>query len=241
MAKTTTQIDIDHILQTELLPEDREVLAEDKRRWTELGSGAHLTQWLQFAAGLRIRRRLAMKVNFTNQPQGRGYTQTYGQLLRFAGFDISDKRLMGTLTAVAWLDDKPERLSLLRDITDAMTPGERSRLNSPISARQRVEKILKAREGGKEAMTKDAPITILKAKNAEQARTIAHLEEKLAAAQHDAEDGSLFGPKDSAARVADVLASMNYSVSKIDEICKLAKAKAREKGPPPPPKPKKTK
>src|SRR5256885_13876050 len=143
-------MDIDPILQTELLPEDREVLAEDRKRWGHLGSGAHLGDWMKFAPGLRIRRKLAMKVNFTNKPEGRGYTDTYGQLLRLAGFDIKDKRLMTTLTAIAWLDDDLERMTILREILDAMTPGERSRLNSPISARQRVEGVLKARTGGTE-------------------------------------------------------------------------------------------
>src|SRR5690349_999431 len=39
-----------------------------------------------------------------------------------------------------------------------MTAGERSRLNSPISARQRVEKALKAREGNREAAP-SSPVT----------------------------------------------------------------------------------
>src|SRR6266851_9474513 len=94
---------LDHILQTELPQNDRDILAADKGRWACLGSGAHLDDWMYFADGLRIRRALAMKVNFTNQPKGRGYTQTYGQLLRLTGFDIKDRRLMTTLTAVAWL------------------------------------------------------------------------------------------------------------------------------------------
>jgi hypothetical protein len=33
------------------------------------------------------------------------------------------------------------RLQALRDLRNALTPGQRSRLNSPISARQRVENI----------------------------------------------------------------------------------------------------
>jgi hypothetical protein len=33
-----------------------------------------------------------MPVNYTNRPEGRGYTETYGQLLRLAGFDIKDRR-----------------------------------------------------------------------------------------------------------------------------------------------------
>ena len=45
---------------------------------------------------------------------------------------------------------------------DAMTPGERSRLNSPISARQRVEQIMKARGAGNEETMKTSPVALLK-------------------------------------------------------------------------------
>lgn len=78
-------MDIDHILQTELQQEDREVLAEDKERWHRLGAGQHLYDWLAYAPGLRIRRKLAMRVNFTNKPEGRGYTETYGQCYGWPG------------------------------------------------------------------------------------------------------------------------------------------------------------
>ena len=44
-------VDIDHVLQTELQQEDREVLAEDKKRWQRIGEGQHLSDWL----GLRDR------------------------------------------------------------------------------------------------------------------------------------------------------------------------------------------
>ena len=37
-------------------------------------------------------------------------------------------------------------MSILREMRDTMSVGERARLNSPISARQRIEKVLKARE-----------------------------------------------------------------------------------------------
>ena len=160
-------MDIDFILQTELPEEDREVLAEDKERWHLMGAGQHLSDWLAYAPGLRIRRKLAMRVNFTNKPEGRGYTETYGQLLRLAGFDIKDKRLMTTLTAIAWLDEDLERMTIMREILDAMTSGERSRLNSPISARQRVEHVLKARAGDTEEKPRNSPVAILKQKNLE--------------------------------------------------------------------------
>jgi len=167
-----------------------------------MGAGQHLSDWLAYAPGLRIRRKLAMRVNYTNKPEGRGYTETYGQLLRLAGFDIKDKRLMTTLTAIAWLDDDLERMTIMREILDAMTLGERSRLNSPISARQRVEHVLKARVGGTEEKLRNSPVAILKQKNLELARELAHAEERLAAA----DAGSLFDlKKDSAADIARVI------------------------------------
>jgi hypothetical protein len=216
-------MDIDHILQTELLPEDREVLAEDRKRWGHLGSGAHLGDWMKFAPGLRIRRKLAMKVNFTNKPEGRGYTETYGQLLRLAGFDIKDKRLMTTLTAIAWLDDDLERMTILREILDAMTPGERSRLNSPISARQRVEGVLKARTGGTEEKLRNSPVAILKQQNLELVRQLAHAEERLAAAEHVEEAFSLW--KDNAENISKVLiksvGTKGITKKKIVGICTI--------------------
>jgi hypothetical protein len=65
---------------------------------------------------------------------------------------------MTTLTAVAWLDDDLKRMTILREILDNMSPGERSRLNSPISARRRVERVLKARTGGTEEKLRDSPV-----------------------------------------------------------------------------------
>ena len=50
-----------------------------------------------------------------------------------------------SISAVLWLGDDPERMKVLRELREAMTPGQRSRLNSPITARQRVEAILQAR------------------------------------------------------------------------------------------------
>jgi hypothetical protein len=96
-----------------------------------------------------------------------------------------------TMTAVLWLYDEPERLAILREIRETMTQGERSRLNSPISARQRVEKILRAREHGTEEKQKDSPVTLLKRKVAELERELATAQAKLARK----DDGSLFDLK----------------------------------------------
>jgi hypothetical protein len=98
------------------------------------------------------------------------------------GMDPGDSATKTAMTAVLWLHDEPERLSLLREIRESMSLGERSRLNSPISARQRVEKMLKV--GGSKATTKESPIAKYKQK-------IVELERQLV----QRGDGSLFDLK----------------------------------------------
>jgi hypothetical protein len=186
-----TAMSIEDIKRTELTPSEREVLEEDRKRWRRLGAGAHLDEWLAFGPGVAIRRHLAMKMAFTNRPEGKAYIKHYNDLLRDDGFDTRDAKLMSSLTAVQWLHAEPEHLAILREIREQMTPGERSRLNSPISAKQRVLAVLKAREGGTEENLKSSPVAVLKAKLVEQTRQIAHLEEQLAAA----DAGSLFDLK----------------------------------------------
>jgi hypothetical protein len=197
---------IDDIEQIELTPSERAVLAEDRERWKKMGAGAHLDEWLAYGPGLMIRRRLAMKLAYTNKPEGRGYTAAYGRLMLHDGMDWKDNTVKTSMTAVLWLHDDPERMSILREIRETMTPGERSRLNSPISARQRVENVLKARVGGTEESVRQSPVANLKRRNAELERSLAHAEEKLAAAE--ARDGSLFDLKrDKAEHIVQVIVS----------------------------------
>ena len=141
-----------------------------------------------------------MKIAHVNRPEGKGYVQTFAQLMKLDGLDTMDKT---SISAVLWLNDEPERIMVLREILDTMAVGQRARLNSPISARQRVEKELKVRAGGTEAKTPTSPITILKQSLVEREHKIAHLEEQLAAA----DAGSLFDlNKDSANDIGDVIA-----------------------------------
>lgn len=216
---------IDDIKQTELTPSEREVLQADRKRWKDMGSGAHLDQWLAYYPGLEIRRRLAMRIAFTNRPEGKGYNAAYGQLLHDDGIDIKDKSAMTAFTAVQWLGDDPERMMILREIRDAMTPGQRSRLNSPIAARQRVTALLAARAGGTESKQKHSPLAIYKQQIAEQNRKIAHLEERLAAA----EAGSLFDIKrDNAEDIGRVMAD-HMSEGRFETAVKAAKAHYKRK------------
>ena len=160
----------------ELSSEQREVLRQDAERWRRMSSGSHLDDWLAYIPGLQIRRALAMRRAHTNTPIGKLYTDEFVALMRVDGLHTMDKR---AVTAVLWLGEKPERLQWLKKMRDAMTPGQRSRLNSPHSARCRVEQILNAKSSS--APTEDkaerrTPMAKLKIEIAEKDRKIAQLE-----------------------------------------------------------------
>ena len=144
------KIDIE---RQQLTQSELAVLAQDRDRWQRMGAGAHLDDWLAYAPGLMLRRRMAMRIAYVNAPEGKGYAQAFGALMQADGLHTMDRQ---SITAVLWLNDEPGRVTILREIRETMTVGERARLNSPISARQRVEKILKAREGGTEAATRNS-------------------------------------------------------------------------------------
>jgi|SRR5258707_274443 len=183
-------MDIELIEQTELTPDQRAILAEDGKRWKRMGAGQHLDDWLAYGPGMRIRRTVAMRIAYTNQPTGRAYNEAMTALMERDGLHTMDKT---SLTAVLWLHDNPQHMSTLNEIRDTMTAGQRSRLNSPISARQRVEKVLKARAGDTEESTRGSPVANLKSRLVEKERENSHLQDKLAAAEQ--RDGSLFDLK----------------------------------------------
>ena len=131
-------------IENEMLTQDeRDQLAKDTRRWKRMGEGAHLQEWLEFGPSFMILRRIAMRMAGVNRPEGRGYVQAMGQLMERHGLSGMDKT---SITAVLWLH-QPEHATILKEILDKLTPGQRARLNSPITARQRVERELKDRQG----------------------------------------------------------------------------------------------
>jgi hypothetical protein len=207
--KRTATMTIDDIEQTELTASERAVLEGDRDRWKRMGAGAHLDEWLTYGPGLMIRRRLAMKMCHTNRPEGRGYTAAFGRLMLHDGLNWQDNTIKTSMTAVLWLHDEPERMSVLREIRETMSPGERARLNSPISARQRVEKVIVARHGGTEEKMRVSPVANLKRDKAELERKLAHAEERLAAAE--TRDGSLFDLKRDT--IADIARTIVANVS----------------------------
>ena len=84
----------------ELTQAERDTLRADVARWKCMGSGGHLQDWLDYYPGLSIRRRLAMKLSFTNRPEGKGYALGYSQLMRDDRFDTDDKTMMSQTSAV---------------------------------------------------------------------------------------------------------------------------------------------
>jgi len=216
---------VEAIKLSDLTQSEREVLKEDAARWKRMGAGSHLDDWLSYCPGLAIRRRLAMRLAFTNKPEGKGYAQAFAELMKADG--LLDPAVKTSFTAVLWLGDDPERLQILRELREAMTPGQRSRLNSPITARQRVEAILQARRIGSEETVKASPVALLKHQIVEQAREIAELQHKLA----KREEGSLFDLKhDSADDIASAIIG-NLSAHKAKSLADgiLARLKKSQK------------
>src|SRR5262249_30904655 len=155
-------------------------------------------------------------IAFTNRPEGKGYVTALNQLYADDGIDTKDKAFMKALTDVLWIRENPERETILREIREAMTPGQRSRLNSPISARQRVEAVIKARGGGNEEKLKGSPVTLLKQRNAELERELASMHDKLARK----DDGSLFDLKnDTADAIAQTIVA-NITDHKVEALVK---------------------
>ena len=185
----------------QLTQNEKEVLAKDRERWERMGAGAHLNDWLAYGEGLLLRRQMAMRIAFVNRPEGRGYAEAFAALMRRDGLDSMDK---ASMTAVLWLHDNPEHMTMLREIMAGLTPGERSRLNSPKSARERVTAVLKARGAGTEASLKASPLARLKEENAELRRKLAALEAK-------ADGGHLDAGLDTVANIVSTLVGNNVA------------------------------
>jgi hypothetical protein len=142
-------------LRADLDAEDRKTPAEDRRRMERLGKGSQLDDWLAFGPGLLIRRRLAKNIAGlaeTDRAKGHRYSRAFKEQMEMDGlYDRTTKSdvMKSTFTAVLWFydDEKLEerRKEILEEIRHNMTPGQRARFNSPISAQQRVLDELRTR------------------------------------------------------------------------------------------------
>jgi hypothetical protein len=177
-------------LRADLDAEDRKTLAEDRKRMERLGKGSQLDDWLAFGPGLLIRRRLAKNIAGlaeTDPAKGRRYSRAFKEQMEMDGlYDRTTKSdvMKSTFTAVLWFydDEKLEerRREILEEIRRNMTPGQRARFNSPISAQQRVLDELRTR-GLAPAKKPRAPKP---ADNLDQANArIVELEEELKSAR----------------------------------------------------------
>jgi hypothetical protein len=190
---------IEDIKRNELSPEEQAILVEDKERWARMGVGNHLDDWLAYQPGLMIRRRMAMKLAYTPKPEGSKYNKAFKIILEADGLH----ELGGTaITSLLWLAEDPFRMETLAKLRAGMTPGERARLNAPITARQKVEKALKGDDEEDQKEKKLTPLAKANASIADLEEQVVDLNKKLA--KHD--EGSLFDLKnDSAEDIALVI------------------------------------
>jgi hypothetical protein len=206
-------------------------LERDAERARHMVGGGHLQDWLDYEVSLWGIRNEAMRIAFTNEPRGRGYNEAHGQLMRHYGLDRLDS---SSVSAVLWLTDPKEkyesgehhftRKELLDDILKSLKSGQRSRLASPITARQRVQKRideLAAAEAAGTGTDADIEKPLSKLKQTEQALAKAlqekhRLEEQL----KRKDDGSLFDlQRDTAETIGDVIAA-TVSETKAKQIAK---------------------
>jgi hypothetical protein len=199
-------------IEEELNPSDREILAQDRERWARMGAGAHLDDWLAYAPGLMLRRQLAMKIAFTNAPVGKGYNMAFAALMERDGLHTMDK---ASISAILWLHEHPERMDELRKLRHVMTVGQRSRLNSPISARQRIEKILSVR-----GTTKTDPVEPKLSPYANLQKANIELQFELDSLKKRSDGGSLFDlRKDTVEDIASIIIK-TVSASKVEKLAR---------------------
>jgi hypothetical protein len=171
---------IEALEQTDLDDKERTSIELASALWKRLGDGAQLDEWLTLIGPLQSGRRLAMRVAHTNQPQGRGYNEAFGawRQLRFPGLGTT------VVSCLLWLGDDPQRQIALAELRRAMTPDQRAKLNSPITARQKVEKMLKPKAEGDDDKPESATVK-MKA-------VIVALSEENERLKRAADSGSLF-------------------------------------------------
>ena len=214
----------------------RKILAADRERWKHMGAGAHLSDWLAFLPGMLLRQQMALRIAGTNRREGKGYTGALSALMMRDGLYDSTtvtQPAKESFGAVLWFGVKNHRMGILQEILRDMTPGQRARFNSPITARQRVKKIAVERE--LEEAPKPRAVKPLKDDAAEalsdRARDLEgeneHLREQLAAAEsvvnlEQARDAyATLLPAGSEARRKELRALVDAVVITVDDITDL--------------------
>jgi hypothetical protein len=220
-----------------LSAELRSRLERDAERAKHMTGGGHLQEWLDYEVSLQGIRTEAMRAAFVNEPRGRGYNEAHSQLMQHYGLDQLDKT---SVSAVLWLTDPkdkygPElftRKQILDRILQAMKPQERSRMGSPITARQKVEKQIAefAKSGTDEAEADVGERPLSKFKQTEQMLAKV-LQEKHRLEERLKHDGSLFDLKnDKADDIVEAIVA-NISTPKAEAIGKGLLARIKRKLP----------
>jgi hypothetical protein len=216
--------------------EMRERFERDARRAEHMVGGSHLQEWMDFEVTLHSIRSEAMRAASTNKPQGRGYNEAHAALMHYYKLDQLDKT---SVSAVLWLTDPKDkygpdmltRKQILDSLLSVMLPHERSKLGSPITARQKVQKrielLAKSGEDTSDVVT-EKPLS--KSKQTEQElavalEKVARLERQVA--RHD--DGSLFDLKhDNVISIVTVIIN-TVSPNKAKEIASAIMAQLKKK------------
>ena len=189
--------------------------------WGKMKSGQHLQDWFVLGEALLIGRHVAMKLAFTNEPKGKGYSQAFSEWKSAHNFHTIPQTAISDLL---WILDNVEHKTILTDQLATLPTNKRIRINSPSAARQLVSKYLKARL----PLDPNAPVKVSKQKELES--KVADLEERLAYAE--TRDGSLFDIQhDTAKQIGRVIAESGIGRKKWDEIRKVVEEgfKARDK------------
>jgi hypothetical protein len=211
-----------------LNPDEVTQLHRDAETWRKLGTGAHLDEMLSMGASLlRLKQLVVRRVN---TDRGRHYNMAFSNVAKHHFPDLP----MDWITAIIWLVDPadPVRMETLNAIREAMTPGERARLNAPNTAQQRVR--YKLREAD-EAQAAEAGVPVEKKEKKasltqQQQKEIARLEEENARLKRQAEGGSLFDLRhDSAVTIATtIVGNVTPSKAKLIATAITAALKKRQ-------------
>jgi hypothetical protein len=211
------QSEIERAIQNDLTADERAVLEHASKVLRDKARGCDLDGWL-FIIGKahNIRIKLARRLAGSPNRNGAKYNRYLHGHMQCDGIDIKDKKMMGNLTAVAWVCDEEhlDRLEILAEARAVMSPGELATLNSPHSARKLVKKLLDKRSGYEPPPKGLSPLAKLAEENTKLRDTNNLLEERLVSA----ESGSLFNRTDLAKSVVDVVVRSQFSLDKLKQI-----------------------
>ena len=112
----------------------KEKLAEEAE--DRIRRGAHWTDWMYVADGFAVGRAKAMRAAGTNQPYGKAYTRAFGDWMRERPWAREERIDKGTRSNLLWAADHRSEIEAWRE---ALTQGERAKMNHPTTLKRRFE------------------------------------------------------------------------------------------------------